>query len=112
MVELGEHGVVPPAIEDSIHFSVVYLYANRAISFLGQLFSINSKDWVCEFGKRPLPLILLVVPPAIEDSIHFSVVYLYANRAISFLGQLFSINSKDWVCEFGKRPLPLILLNY
>ena len=30
-----------PAIEDSIHFSVVYLQANRAISFLGQLFSKN-----------------------------------------------------------------------
>ena len=44
MVELGEHGVATPATEDSIHFSVVYLYANRAISFLGQLFSIDSKD--------------------------------------------------------------------
>ena len=39
MVELGEHGVATPEIEDSIHFSVVYLYANRAISFFGQLFS-------------------------------------------------------------------------
>ena len=51
VVELGEHGVATPATEDSIHFSVVYLYANRAISFLGQLFSIDSKDKVCEFCK-------------------------------------------------------------
>ena len=51
MVELGEHGVATPDTEESIHFSVVYLYANRAISFLGQLFSIDSKNKVCEFCK-------------------------------------------------------------
>ena len=53
MVELGEHGVATPAIEDSIHFSVVHLQANRAISSRGQLFSLTLKIRFVNFVNDP-----------------------------------------------------------
>ena len=53
MVELGEHGVATPAIEDCIHFSVVYLLANCAISFQGQLTSLTLKIRFVNFVNDP-----------------------------------------------------------